>query len=345
MMKELLKQMRNLLEKGKDLVLVTVLASSGSTPRGAGAHMLVGQEGRIAGTIGGGAVEHRAEQMAQEVLRDKTSLAHDFVLNKSDVQNLGMICGGDVSVLFSYIPAGDAGTLSVIAQAENSFQAGEDLWMLCDWKRNGRLSLYSPALGLTDETLPKAVIQQLSRRPQLLREGGMDIYAEQIAFAGRVYIFGCGHVGQELEPVLSHLGFRCTVMDDRPEFANRELFPTAEEVKCIDFRRISDSVSIQREDYVCVMTRGHAFDTIVEAQAIPCRPRYLGVIGSRTKSEKVRQTLKEEYGFSEEDLNRVTAPIGLPIHSETPAEIAISIAAQMIEIRANFQSMAESAKP
>lgn len=337
-MKEMLKQMKKYLENGEDLVLVTVLASSGSTPRGAGAHMLVGQDGRIAGTIGGGAVEHRAEQVARKVLEDKASLAQDFVLNKNDVQSLGMICGGDVSVFFSYIPPGDKDTLSTIQQAESSFSANEDLWMLCDLKRNGRMSLYAPSLGLTDKELPKEIIRQLRRRPQRIQKNHRDLYTEQIASAGRVYIFGCGHVGQELEPVLSHLGFRCTVLDDRPEFANRKLFLTAEEVKCIDFHHISDSVKIQKEDYVCVMTRGHAFDTIVQAQVIPCRPCYLGVIGSRTKTAKVRQTLMEEYGFSEEDLNLVTAPIGLPIQSETPAEIAISIAAQMIQVRADLQT-------
>ena len=270
-MKELLKQMKKHLENGEELVLVTVLASSGSTPRGAGAHMLVGQEGRIAGTIGGGAVEHRAEQVARKVLEEKTSLAQDFVLNKNDVQSLGMICGGDVSVFFSYIPPGDKDTLSTIEQAESSFSANEDLWMLCDLKREGRMSLYAPSLGLTDKDLPREIIPQLRRRPQRIQENHRDLYTEQIASAGRVYIFGCGHVGQELEPVLSHLGFRCTVLDDRPEFANRELFPTAEEVRCIDFHHISDSVKIQKEDYVCVMTRGHAFDTIVQAQVLLSR--------------------------------------------------------------------------
>ncbi len=340
-MRNMLKQMQAHLEKGEDLVLVTVLASSGSTPRGAGAHMLMGREGRIAGTIGGGAVEYRAEKMARDVLEKKSSLAHDFVLNKEDVQDLGMICGGDVSVFFSYLPPADTSAISLTRQAERSFSQGENLWLLCDLAHGGRFSLYSKQLGITDNTLPEHLPTLLRRRPQRIRENGMDIYAEQIACEGRVYIFGCGHVGQELEPVLSHVGFRCIVLDDRPEFANRQFFPTAEEVKCIDFHHISDSVEIHPEDYVCVMTRGHAYDTIVQAQVIPCRPCYIGVIGSRTKSAQVRQTLKNDYGFSEEELDRVTTPIGLSIRSETPAEIAISIAAQMIQIRAERSTLQE----
>ena len=91
-MRNMLKTIKDKLEHGQSLVLVTVIASSGATPRGAGARMLIGSEGRICGTIGGGAVEYRSEQIAARVLKEKTSLGHDFTLTKDDVQNLGMIC-------------------------------------------------------------------------------------------------------------------------------------------------------------------------------------------------------------------------------------------------------------
>ena len=123
-------------------------------------------------------------------------------------------------------------------------------------------------------------------------------------------------------------------MDDREEFSKPELFPGARQVILGDFRRIGDFVSIGEEDYVCVMTRGHAFDTLVQAQVLKCGPCYCGVIGSRHKAAGVRKILKEEYGLTEAELDRVTTPIGLDIKGETPAEIAISIAAQMILVRA-----------
>jgi len=113
-----------------------------------------------------------------------------------------------------------------------------------------------------------------------------------------------------------------------------ELFPGAEAVICGDLQRLSAYVTIGSEDYVCVMTRGHAYDTVVQAQVLRCRPTYCGVIGSAFKAAGVRKTLKEEYGLSDEELDLVTTPIGLNIKGETPAEIAISIAAQMIPHRA-----------
>ena len=171
-MKEILMQMKERLEKGEELVLVTVLASSGSTPRGAGAHMLVGRSGRIAGTIGGGMVEHRAEQMAGKALAEKASAVHEFVLNKEDVQNLGMVCGGEVCVFFRYLPAGDEHTLRTISQANEGFRAKENLWLLSGLQEGGRLGLYSPSLGLTDERMPRDIIPHLGRRPERFRENG-----------------------------------------------------------------------------------------------------------------------------------------------------------------------------
>ena len=333
-MRNLLKNMERALTGGEALVLVTVTASSGATPRGAGARMLVGKSGRICGTIGGGAVEYRSEQIALQVLEKKVSGQQDFSLTRDDVQNLGMICGGAVNVFFHYIPEGDPQTLAIARAAERFFEAGQALWLLSNIGNGGALSLYTKQHGFFGSPVPEWMAEHLSTQPKVVALDGERFCVEQINGAGRVYIFGCGHVAQELEPVLTHVGFRCVVMDDRAEFARRELFPTAEEVKLVDFEKIADSVHIGPEDYVCVMTRGHAYDAVVQAQVLRCRPCYVGVIGSRKKAAGVRQVLKQEYGLTEEELNIVTTPIGVDIDAETPAEIAISIAGQMIQVRA-----------
>ncbi len=327
-MRNMLKTIKAKLTAGEDLVLVTVIASSGATPRGAGARMLVGKKGRICGTIGGGAVEYRSEQIAARVLADQTSFGQDFTLTKDDVQNLGMICGGACDVFFHYLPAGDIHTIMLCEEAEAQFQRGSNLWLLTELGENGRMGLYSDSLGFWGILVSQE--PKLSRHPERIG----NLFAEQINAAGRVYVFGGGHVAQELVPVLSHVGFRCVVMDDRAEFTKKELFPGAEEVICGNMQKISDYFTIGSEDYVCVMTRGHSHDTVVQAQVLKCRPTYCGVIGSAFKAAGVRKTLKEEYGLIDEELNLVTTPIGLPIKGETPAEIAISIAAQMILHRA-----------
>lgn len=327
-MRILVNEMYRRLSDGEDVVLVTITAASGATPRGAGARMLVNTKGRLCGTIGGGAVEHRAIEIAQSVLRAQSSAHHDFSLNRDDVENLGMICGGAVQVFFHYLSANDADVIALAQEAEKRFSGQEDLWLVSDLSGEGKLFLFGK------EDAPTSLLPYLNRRAKRITESGYDVFLEQISFSSRVYIFGGGHVAQELVPVLSRVGFRCIVMDDRPEFTDPSLFPAAEQVRTIDFTRISDFVSVHEDDYACVMTRGHAYDTLVQAQLLRLHPCYIGVIGSAAKAAGVRKALIETHGFTDGDVDRITTPIGLKIGAETPEEIAISIAAQMIAVRA-----------
>ena len=162
------------LEKGENLALVTVIASSGATPRGAGAHMLVSEAGRLYGTIGGGAVEHRSIEIAQHVIQEKSSRAHDFSLTKDDVQALGMICGGDVRVFFTYLPAEDATLLKLLDVVDSRFQNGNDLWLILSVSANGALALFDHVNGFTDDTLPEMLTQSLKRKPCLVEANGQS---------------------------------------------------------------------------------------------------------------------------------------------------------------------------
>jgi len=336
-MKTIFQQMKSRLAKGEALMLVSITVASGAVPRGAGAHMLVGAEGRICGTIGGGEVEHRCELAAVQALQEGRSLQDEFVLRRDDVKDLGMICGGAVSVLFHYIPAGDPEHIALAEEALAEMAAGHGLWMISDLKQEGALSLYTRESGYFGRSWPDWVTESFSSRTGRLQQEGEDLCVQQINSPGRVYIFGGGHVSRELEPVLSRVGFRCVVLEDRKDFADRKFFPTAEGVKLIDFTKIGDYLTIGKEDYVCVMTRGHAWDTVVQAQILGFEPCYVGVIGSRSKAAAVRKALMEDHGLTEEQLDRITTPIGLAIGAETPEEIAISIAAQMIQHRASLR--------
>lgn len=329
-MQTMLRIMQRQLTAGEPLVLATITAATGSTPRGAGARMVVGREGLLCGTIGGGAVEYRAIQIAGEVLAEGSSVTREFTLNHGDVENLGMICGGAVGVFFHYIPGGSPETLALIGEALDRIRQDEELWLLSDLAAGGALQVFGRA------DCPQWLLPQLVRKVKRITEEGRDVLVEQIHSPGKVYIFGGGHVAQALQPLLTQVGFRCVVVEDRPEFARPELFPTAEQIVLADLTRIGDSISISETDYVCIMTRGHAHDTVVQAQVLRCRPCYVGVIGSRAKAAGVRKALIEVHGLTPEETDRITTPIGLSIGAETPAEIAVSIAAQMISVRANL---------
>lgn len=332
-MKKLFELLNETLNGCKDAVLVTVVASSGSTPRGAGARMLVTDEGRIYGTIGGGAVEYRTQQMAGEVLAAKMSRMESFILRKNEVQDLGMVCGGDVTVYFHYLSPQSDGLPVVVRAAVELFAVGEPSWLITGLFPGGGLSLHGAKRGLVGPDVPANLLEQVAPAPKRVEADGKTWYIEPLLRGGVVYIFGGGHVAQALVPTLAAVDFRCQVIEDREEFCRPELFPGAEGIHLLQVEEFGRALPIGPEDYVCIMTRGHKDDTACEMFALKTPARYIGVIGSRKKTAAVNAQLKEQ-GFTDDDLSRVTTPIGLPIRAQTSAEIAVSIAAQLIQVRA-----------
>jgi len=335
-MRKLFQALGALLEKGEAAVLVTIVAESGSVPRGAGARMLVAQDGRVCGTIGGGAVEHESERAALEILASsgRSQIRH-YRLHENEIQDLGMICGGEVRVYFHYIPPGDPGLLALTGEIEALFRRGEASWLISEITqgRAGALGVYGSAAGLTGIQVPEAMLTRLGDRPVQICVDKRVLFCEPLVQSGKVYVFGGGHVAQALVPVLASVAFRCVVLEDRAEFCRAALFPGAEETILIDPCRALDFATITEADYVVIVTRGHKDDQVLQAQVLQTPARYIGVIGSRRKAERTFAALRE-MGVPDRALARIVTPIGLEIQAETPAEIAVSIAAQLIQARA-----------
>ncbi len=163
---------------------------------------------------------------------------------------------------------------------------------------------------------------------------GKEYLVESLCHAGTVYIFGAGHVSQQLAPLATLVGFSTVVLDDRQEFANRERFPNVAEVIVLDsFQRALEGLEINADSYLVLVTRGHAHDHTVLRQALKTKAGYIGMIGSRRKRDAVYAAMAKE-GFVQQDFDRVFSPIGLAIMAETPEEIAVSIVAELIQVRA-----------
>lgn len=211
----------------------------------------------------------------------------------------------------------------------------EDAWLITPVEEGlaGGLGLYDGAHGprFAVPLSPEALRPLLQSRG-VLRKESPACYVEPLVQAGVVYLFGGGHVGRELCPVLAHVGFRVVLFDDRPQAALPQRFPQASRVILGDYRRIFDHITITDRDYVVIMTPGHQSDFEVLSQVLATPASYVGCIGSRHKVAATRERLAG-LGFSPADMDRVHSPIGLPIGGETPAEIAISIAAEMIAHR------------
>jgi xanthine dehydrogenase accessory factor len=166
----------------------------------------------------------------------------------------------------------------------------------------------------------------------LICGGQMEVYIDPIAPAPALYIIGAGHVGSHLARLAHDAGFRIHVIDDREKFANPERFPTAAEVVVDDIADWLHRATLPAAAYVVVVTRGHTHD-FDALRALAARDlRYLGLIGSRAKVTRIFGALENE-GMPPECLARVHAPIGLDIGAITPAEIAVSILAELIAVR------------
>lgn len=335
-MREFLKAVRDALKSGTPVELISLTESSGSTPRGAGTMMAVFSDGSSRGTIGGGNVEYEAQKQAVRLLKTGENAAHAYRFVQGDAASLGMVCGGDVTVHFQYLSPEDPHNLPVFEELWQAAGRNADTWLLRRLEGDAVTVMDAAdrsGLRFTDALPPDALRPLLKNQAVITEEGW---FAVPIVKAGRVYVFGGGHVSQELVPVLAHVGFRPVVYDDRPEFADSRLFPAAEEVLLGDFNHIEEKITITSDDYVVIMTRGHQADYEVLTQTLRSHAKYIGCIGSRRKLAFCLDRLLAA-GFTEEEWARVHAPIGLAIEAETPEEIAVSVAGEMILVRATAE--------
>lgn len=334
-MKQLMTSIMDTVQQGENVVLCTVLNASGSTPRGAGAHMAVFADGHTEGSVGGGSVELAVIQQAADKLCHGDSCLAEYHLHPNEVADLGMVCGGDVTVLLqTYTPA----QLPMLTAMQKALTGRENAWWLMELQGGQvvQTGIYTASAGVQFAEVGEEQRASLCRsRPTLARRGESLWYAEPIQRAGMVYIFGAGHVSQALVPILKSVDFPVTVYDPRRELANSVRFPQAEHIICGDFREIGRYITVTADDYVVIMTPGHEADREVLAQMLRTDATYVGLIGSRRKIASTRAYL-EGLGFAPEIWDRVHAPIGVPIGSDTPAEIAISITAELIDHRSKL---------
>lgn len=326
---ELIQSLWTQVSQNEPAMLVSVVSSSGSAPRHAGAQMTVCNEGRLKGTISGGQLEQEAIERAKVYLRDRKS-----ALEEHDLAGDGMICGGDVELLYTYIEPTSM-TLDILEQMKLCIEAHSPGWMILPLEGGfGYMPAKGDCKGLSFNPDEHAI---RNMDTGLQNIGGLSCYVISLTSLTHVYIFGGGHLACELVPLLFHLGFPCVVTDDRPDYSSRDRFPEAQNVHTYSFDSLSGKFDISDRDFIVVLTHGHEGDYEVEKFALDTSAAFIGIVGSKRKSAALRQRLLDE-GYSAHSLDRVHSPIGIPIGSETPAEIAVSIAAQLIEQRARLRS-------
>jgi xanthine dehydrogenase accessory factor len=344
-MKALAKRIGELLEAGEPVATATVLNREGSAPRSAGSKMIVDRAGKSTGTIGGGRFEADVTAAAVEVLASGRPREMTFDLHGEALSEMDMICGGRMTVFVDFVPpaaepievfqawreALKVGRRCLLVTRIDADGTGEGRLRHCLLQEDGSIVGTWPVSGVSSESISARGFGAVAR---VVETGKGRLLVEPTTEPQSLLLFGAGHVSQPTAGLAAAVGFRVTVADDRDAFANRERFPTADDIRVLtSFDSALNGVAVGEDTFIVIVTRGHRHDRTVLSQALRTPAGYVGMIGSRRKKDAIYGALLRE-GFTESDLARVHCPIGLSIGAETPEEIAVSIVAELIAYRA-----------
>lgn len=324
--------------------IACVISRTGSGPREAGAMMLVAEDGFSAGTVGGGLLEAQVMDLAQSVILSGKPVCETFNLDADAAADDGMVCGGTVEVIIDRIYPSDPTTIALYETLLNNLKQRNTVHLIISIQKHSGgirsgLGLFSldgadpGTLPISAEEVESLAGEAGNHLPLLAASGDRRFFVLSINLPEIVFIFGAGHISQDLAPFCRAVGFYPVVLDDREDFANPQLFPDAGEMVVVDsFSGCFDKIDVDEKSSVVIVTRGHSHDREVVSQALKTPAKYIGMIGSRRKRDGIYMTLRKE-GFKDVDLKRIYSPIGLNIGAQTPAEIAVSIVAELIAVR------------
>lgn len=303
---------------GRDVsvMLLYVLESKGSSPGRQGFFMAVTAEGDMRGSIGGGIMEHKFVEMAKDklgtTLHDTgvTGLRKQYHDKSAAKDQSGMICSGEQTILLYEI------------KTEERFHIRR-LMASLEQNRNGTLMLSPAGLQFSD-TIPEKPIEFLFRSETDWR------YKEKTGYINHLYIIGGGHCALALSRLMRSLDFYIHVFDDREQLVTMSENNAAHEKQVITgYAELTAMIPPGQNNYVVIMTFGYRTDDIALRTLMHKDFGYIGLLGSQHKVEKMMDAYRNE-GVSITILQRIHTPIGLQIRSQTPEEIAVSIAAEII---------------
>ncbi len=332
-----------LIDGGDPLAAALVLSAQGSTPQRAGARAIVDAAGRLWGTVGGGAMEAQAQRAAAEACRSQRPCLLDFEMTNVDASIDAAVCGGRMRLLVDPTVARHRSCFAQAADALANRRRGclltrirnmPEAEVVVQWLAADSLTAAGPFPG--DDAIRSCLESGSPRRFLASGQASTDaeeVFVEPVLPDPLLVIAGGGHVGRAVALEAFRVGFQVTVIDDRPEFASAALFPPGIQAICGPVAEQIAACRLDEESFVVLATRGHRYDSQALTACIHRPLAYLGMIGSRRKVAFVRKNFLESGLATEEEFDRVWAPIGLEIGAVTVPEIAVSIVAQLIAVR------------
>jgi xanthine dehydrogenase accessory factor len=341
------------LESQEPVALATIIQAEGATPQVPGASALFGETGLLLGTLGGGALEADAEKKALLCLKKKSSLYYRFDLQGEDLASGEPVCGGFVWILIEGSPGDRKETWRRLSNSLLVRRSGvlvtqinrghddrvdvERVWLdekTADPEDGVLLRRFTRELVQARRQEKAALIQEQGTLPESRQT---LFFLEPVAPLPRLLIVGAGHIGQALARQAAWLDFDVTVIDDRADYASRDRFAQGASLVVADIEGAVREFPVSPDTYIVIVTRGHSHDAEALRACLHSPAAYIGMIGSRHKVALMRERFLEAGWASAQEWDRVRAPIGLKIGSRTVEEIAVSIAAELVQVRSRIR--------
>lgn len=346
----------SLIEGKKNCAIATVTFTQGSTPQKPGSSAIFDEEALSEGTVGGGYVEYDIMKAATTAAKTKHSSYYRFDLDDEIEEEGSVICGGRMRVLIDANPEKYLETFEVMRDSFRKRVPGVLVTTIVpDDSENLEINRYwgtretkNTVLKQLPEPAHKSFLEMINRPvfgdfKEIVIHTSPEaednhILLECLVPLPQLMIAGAGHIGKALANLGKMLDFEVTVWDDREEYANDANLPSADRILTGDLDSSLNKVSIARDTFIVIVTRGHQHDSEVLKRVINSDAGYLGMIGSKKKVAQLKEYFINNGWATRERWDKIHTPIGLPIHSKTVQEIAVSIAAELIKVRHELNS-------
>ena len=348
-MEELFADIEKLARVEKRVAMATLVATRGTSPKKEGAKMWVGEAGRILGSVTiGGCVDARVIEESEKVLASRESRLLQIDLADEDAWEIGFACAGNLDVLIEPLDlAGSNCTLlSLYRSISEAVDRGKCAVLATPLQETGHKLLVFEG-GQTSGTLGELnldiearaiALEQISKRASgtfsLTHEGApVQVFFEVHGPPPTLIVFGAGHISMPLVKLAHDLGLKTVVVDGRPRFATKERFPDVDELLIGIPSEIAHKLAFTSSTFVVLTAHDYKYDLPVLKIVLPHRPAYVGLLSSKRRGEAVKEFLRES-GLDQSLLDQLHVPTGLDIGSETAPEIALSILAEAIAVKA-----------
>jgi len=325
------------------MAMATLVTATGSTSSMVGAKTFVGASGAIVGSVTiGGCIDSRAVEAADGVLASGEPSLLDIALADEEAWDLGLSCGGNVQLLVEPVVAADAHSVTeAYTVAGRAVAAGRHALVVRALTGSGfRLVLDSDGTrhgSLGDSTRDGRVAEIADARgagaPCVVHDDvdGASYFIESFAPAPMAAIFGAGDVAAVLTRIVRELGMHVVIVDARARYATRVRFPDADEIRVGDPGAIAAELPATADTHVVILSHDYKFELPVLRHVLRAPVGYIGLMSSRKRGAALREFLAAD-GFTSDELARIRTPIGVHIGARTPAQVAVSIAAELVSV-------------